>query len=90
MYLSVDLEWNQVYCYSGHLLYQSWMIDGDGCGAISGMNEWQGKPKYWEKTCPSATTTDPTWLDPGSNPGHHGGKPVTNHLSHGTATERDK
>jgi hypothetical protein len=30
------------------------MIDGDDFGAISGMNEWQGKPKYSEKTCPSA------------------------------------
>jgi hypothetical protein len=44
------------------LLYQPWMIDGDDCGAISGMNEWQGKPKYWEETCPSAalSTTVPT------------------------------
>jgi hypothetical protein len=24
------------------------------CGAISGMNEWQWKLKYQEKTCPSA------------------------------------
>jgi hypothetical protein len=48
--------------------------------------DWQGKPKCSEKTCPSATlsTTNPTWLDPGSNPGHRGGKPVTNHLSNGT------
>jgi hypothetical protein len=37
------------------------MIDGE-LGAISGMNEWQVKPKYSEKTCPSAalTTADPT------------------------------
>jgi hypothetical protein len=28
------------------LLYQPWIIDGDGCGAINGMNEWQGKLKY--------------------------------------------
>jgi hypothetical protein len=36
--------------------------DNDDCGAISGMNEWQGKPKYSEETCPSAamSTTDPT------------------------------
>jgi hypothetical protein len=42
-------------------LYPSWMIDGDDCGAISGMNDWQGKPKYSEETCPSAalSTTDP-------------------------------
>jgi hypothetical protein len=28
--------------------------------------DWQGKPKYSEETCPSATlsTTNPTWLDP--------------------------
>jgi hypothetical protein len=32
--------------------------------------EWQGKPKYSEKTCPSATlsTTNPTWPDPCSHP----------------------
>jgi hypothetical protein len=49
--------------------------------------DWQGKPKYSKKTCPSATlfTTNPTWPDPGSNPGRRGGKPATNHLSYGTA-----
>jgi hypothetical protein len=43
------------------LLYQPWMIDGDDCGAVGGMNEWQDKPKYWVETCPSAalSTTDP-------------------------------
>jgi hypothetical protein len=48
---------------------------------------FRGKPKYSEKTCPSATlsTTNPTWPDLGSNPGHHGGKPATNRLSYGTA-----
>jgi hypothetical protein len=45
----------------------------------------QWKPKYSEKTCPSATlsTTNSTWPDPGSNPGRHGGKPATNPLSYG-------
>jgi hypothetical protein len=40
-----------------------------------------------EKTCPSATlsTTNPTWLDLGSNSGHHSGKPATNLLSYGAA-----
>jgi hypothetical protein len=40
-----------------------------------------------EKTCPSATlsTTNPTWIDPGSNPGLRGERPATNRLSHGTA-----
>jgi hypothetical protein len=47
---------------------------------------WQGKPTYSEKTCPSATlsTTNPTWPDLGSNPGH-GGKPATNCLGHGAS-----
>jgi hypothetical protein len=51
--------------------------------------DWQGKPKYSEKTCPSATlsTTNPTWTDPGLNPGRRGGKPVTNRLSYGTALQ---
>jgi hypothetical protein len=46
---------------------------------------WQEKPKYSEKTCPSATlsTTNATWLDPGSNSGRRGGKPATNRLSYG-------
>jgi hypothetical protein len=48
---------------------------------------WQGKPKYSEKTCPSATlsTTNPTWLDPILNPGRRDGKPATNRLSYGAA-----
>jgi hypothetical protein len=29
------------------------MIDDD-CESISGINEWQGKLKYWEKTVPIA------------------------------------
>jgi hypothetical protein len=43
---------------------------------------WQGKPKSSEKTCPSATfsTTNPTWLEPGSKPGRCGGKQATNRL----------
>jgi hypothetical protein len=50
-------------------------------------NEWQGKPKYWEKTCPGATlsTTNPTWPDPGLNPGRRGGKPAPNRFSYGAA-----
>jgi hypothetical protein len=49
--------------------------------------DWQGKPKYSEKTYPSATlsSTNPTWPDPGSNPGRRGGKPATNRFSYGAA-----
>jgi hypothetical protein len=49
--------------------------------------DWQGKPKYLEKTRPSATlsTTNPTWPDLGSNPGSCGGKPATNRLIYGVA-----
>jgi hypothetical protein len=38
---------------------------------------WQGKPKYSEKTYPSATlfTINPTWPDLGLNPGRRSGKP---------------
>jgi hypothetical protein len=43
------------------------------------------------KTCPSATlsTTNPTWIDPGANPGLHGEKPATNDPSHDTAQSTD-
>jgi hypothetical protein len=43
------------------------------------------------KTCPSATlsTTNPTWTDPGSNPGLRGERPAANRLSHGTALYLD-
>jgi hypothetical protein len=42
------------------------------------------------KTRPSATlsTINPTWTDPGSNPGLRGRKPAANSLSHGTANCR--
>jgi hypothetical protein len=53
--------------------------------------DWQGKPKYSEKTCPSAilSTTNPTWPDPGANPGRRGGKSATNRLSYGAAMNRE-
>jgi hypothetical protein len=48
---------------------------------------WQRKPKYLEKTCPSVTlsTTDSTWSDPGSSTGRRGENLATNRLSYGTA-----
>jgi hypothetical protein len=50
-------------------------------------DNWKGKPKYSDKTCPIATfsTTNPTLPDLGSNPGRRGGKPATNCLSYSTA-----
>jgi hypothetical protein len=61
------------------------MMDGDDCGAVSAMNEWQGKPKYPEETCPSAalSTTDPTLLEQGSNLGRRAEEPATDRLSYG-------
>jgi hypothetical protein len=59
-------------------------------GELFGWNEdWQGKPKYSEKTSPSAilSTTNPTWPDPGSNQGRHVGNPATNRLSYGAAIQ---
>jgi hypothetical protein len=74
------------------VLYQPRMTD-DERGAQWNEN-WQGKPKFSEKTCPSATlsATNPIWPDLGSNLGRRGGKPATNRLSYGTAhsgTSRD-
>jgi hypothetical protein len=55
----------------------------DEYGAFGGLRIGRGNPKYSEKTCSSATlsTTNPIRPDLGSNPGHHGGKLATNHLS---------
>jgi hypothetical protein len=38
------------------LLYRPWMIDDDDddCGAVCGMNDWQGNQKYLEKPCQAA------------------------------------
>jgi hypothetical protein len=53
--------------------------------------DWQGKPKYSEKTCPSPSptlsTTNSTWPDPGLNPGRRSGKPATNLFSYGAARD---
>jgi hypothetical protein len=47
------------------------MIDEGDCGAIGGMKIGRGKPKYSEKTYPSATlsTTKSHVTDPVSIPG---------------------
>jgi hypothetical protein len=46
-----------------HLLADfTWMVDGDECGAVRGMNEWQKKSEYSKKTCLNTAliTTDPS------------------------------
>jgi hypothetical protein len=49
-----------------------------------------GETEVLGENLPSATlsTTSPTWIDPGSNPGLRGERPATNRLSHGTAWQR--
>ena len=59
------------------------------------MNEWvwsnggmvltTDNTSTWRETCWNATpfTTNLTWTDLGWNPGLHGDRPATNHLSHG-------
>jgi hypothetical protein len=52
---------------------------------VSVRNEdWQGKPKSTEETCPNATlsTKNSTLPDPGANPSRRGGMPATNRLSY--------
>jgi hypothetical protein len=52
-----------------------------------GMIYWQGKTvEVGEKpvTVHALSTTNPTWIDPGANPGLHGERPATNDLSHDT------
>jgi hypothetical protein len=76
----------------GHLLaYCTWPGWLWGWRIIRWNEDWQGKPKYSEKNCPSATlsTTNSTWPDPGLNPGRLGGKPATNRLSYGGALTYD-
>jgi hypothetical protein len=47
------------------------------------MNDWNGKSKYSQKTCHSATFSaiNAIWPDHGSNPDRRDSKQETNHLS---------
>jgi hypothetical protein len=56
------------------------------------MEQWwndifAGETEVLGENLPSATlsTTNPTWIDLGTNPGLRGERPATNRLSHGTA-----
>jgi hypothetical protein len=43
---------------------------------------WQGKPSA------TLSATNPTWIDPGANPGLRGVRPTPNDLRHGIALNR--
>jgi hypothetical protein len=57
-------------------------MENDGGMILTGESE-----ELEEKTSPSVTlsTTNPTWIDLGPNPGLRGERAATNRLSHGTA-----
>jgi hypothetical protein len=57
-------------------------LESDGGMILKGENR-----KTRKRTCPNATlsTTNPTWIEPGANPGLRVERPATNDLSHGTA-----
>jgi hypothetical protein len=74
------------------LLYQPQMIDDGDYGAVGGMRIGRGNGKTRRKRapaplCPPQIPHDQT---PGSNPGRRGGKPATNSLSYGAATDSVK
>jgi hypothetical protein len=82
------LEWREtwVHLVCRPLFWPIVPVPGDRwCVWSSRWNEnWQGKPKHSEETCAGDTlsTTNPTSLDLGSNPGRRGEKPATNRLSY--------
>jgi hypothetical protein len=45
-----------------------------------------GETEVLGENLPQLSTTNPTWLDPGSNPGRRGGKPATNCLGYGATS----
>jgi hypothetical protein len=58
------------------------------------MEQWwndifAGETEVLGENLPSATlsTKNPTWIEPGANPGLRGERPATNRLSHGTAEQ---
>jgi hypothetical protein len=59
-------------------------LGSDGGMILTGDNR-----RILRKTCPSATlsTTNPTWIVPGANPGLRDERHATDDLSHDTATK---
>jgi hypothetical protein len=54
---------------------------------LAGETEVLGENLPQRNFCPSQ---NPTWRDPGLNPGRRGGKPATNRLSYGAASSLSK
>jgi hypothetical protein len=65
--------------------FPRWYMESNGGMILTGENQ-----RIRRKTCPSATlsTTNPTWIDSGSNLSLRGERLATNDLSHGTAQEQ--
>jgi hypothetical protein len=72
---------------SGHIGHplNDMSFESDGGMILTGENR-----RTRRKTCPSVTlsTTNPTWIDPGTNPGFCGDRPATNDLNHGMAPQQ--
>jgi hypothetical protein len=69
--------------YRTHCSSLRWYeLESDGGMTLAGVNR-----RIRRKTCPSAnmSTANPTWIDPGANPGLRVERPATNRLSLGTA-----
>jgi hypothetical protein len=57
-------------------------LESDGGTILTEKNRRTGRKTYYSA---ALFTTNPTWIDPGANPGLRGERSGTNDLSHGTA-----
>jgi hypothetical protein len=82
----LDRRLKETQGWSGRCGVEKNLFDGD-CGEIDGMKIGGGYRSTRRKpaSAPLFSTTNPTWLDPGLNPGRLGGKPATNRLGYGAA-----
>jgi hypothetical protein len=90
-WLFIFLAWGETWVHLarrpmfGLLFHPRVMDDDDDCGVFGGMN-CKGNQSTWRKLSNvTLSSANSTWPDPGSNPGHRGGKPVVNRLSYGTS-----
>jgi hypothetical protein len=63
----------------------SYIYDCDDDGEVGGMNDFgKGNQSTWRKPAPAHFVQHKSHLpEPGTNPGHRGGKPATNRFSYG-------